>query len=258
VDEQLVQKCEYGCLNGVCILALDNYPPYIDTLILDGPPDYCNCPVGTGRFGFKWTYKDKDGDDQSHYWLQIATDSGFNNKVVDYTTGQIIVSGSTGTSGVTVKLSPSPEKLEIGFNNSYYWRMKVKDKKGNWSVWEDGSPVTFDTPLNPYPRPDFTWELKEHEDHEEEMPMEKDVLFTNQTISYAPPNSYSWTFQDGNPSTSNEENPTVIFTSADPPEKKVTLSVVDSNGYFCPPSVKSVTVTEGELPLPEWKEIPPF
>lgn len=253
LDERLVQKCEYGCLNGVCILApLDNYPPYIESLILDGAPDYCNCPVGTGRIGFKWTYKDKDGDNQSHYWLQIATDSGFNNKAVDYTTGQIISSGSTGTSGVTVKLSPSPGKLEIGFNDTYYWRMKVKDKKGNWSSWENGSPATLDTPLNPYPQPTFTWELK---DYEEGMPV---VLFTNQTKSFAPPNSYSWTFQDGSPSTSNEENPTVIFTSTDPPEKEVTLSVVDSNGYFCPPSIQSVTVTEAGLPLPEWKEIPPF
>ena len=40
--------------------------------------------------------------------------------------------------------------------------------------------------------------------------------------------SYSWTFQDGNPSTSTEQNPTVSFTSAG--RKTITLTVTNAQG----------------------------
>lgn len=64
----------------------------------------------------------------------------------------------------------------------------------------------------------------------------------------------SWTFEDGNPPSNidNETNPSTQFQLAG--GKQVSLMITDSAGRT---SSKDYTIS-ASLPLPEWKEIPPF
>ena len=64
--------------------------------------------------------------------------------------------------------------------------------------------------------------------------------------------SYSWTFQNGNPSTATGTNPSTKFQSAG--QKEVTLTL----GVTAGPSDSRTQTIGVELPLPEWQEIPPF
>jgi PKD repeat protein len=67
------------------------------------------------------------------------------------------------------------------------------------------------------------------------------VNFKDNTTN-ASPTAYSWTFQDGNPSTSTSSNPTVSFTSGG--WKSVTLQVVSPGGNDTKTIEKSVYVSE--------------
>ena len=64
--------------------------------------------------------------------------------------------------------------------------------------------------------------------------------------------SYSWTFQNGNPSTGSGTNPSTKFQSAG--QKEVTLTL----GVTAGPSDSRTQTIGVELPLPEWQEIAPF
>ena len=64
--------------------------------------------------------------------------------------------------------------------------------------------------------------------------------------------SYSWTFQNGNPSTATGTNPSTKFQSAG--QKEVTLTL----GVTAGPSDPRTQTIGVELPLPEWQEVAPF
>jgi len=146
-----------------------NQPPYIESnsAIISGQ-HYCNISPTVGRISFEWRYKDADEDSQSHYHLQVATDSGFNNKVVDREISQSVSPDKKGTSAVLIVPDPATysrcisggdyEGRCVAYGNSYYWRVRVKAAAGNqdWSSWETGSPSSFTTPVHAYPWPDFS------------------------------------------------------------------------------------------------------
>ena len=59
----------------------------------------------------------------------------------------------------------------------------------------------------------------------------------------------------GDPASSNEQSPIVIFTKMGAGDQnEVILIVTDTNGNSCPKTVLVGTT----LPLPEWKEVGPF
>jgi PKD repeat protein len=220
-----------------------NQPPSASDLRIDGE-DYCTSSP-EGYVSVSWLYQDTQ-DDQKSYRIQIATDSGFSNIVVDYTALQTRSPGTRGNALIKVKLSPSAGELEIPYSSTpYYWRIKVQDSEDNWSDWAVAS-ETINTPHHPKPSVDFTWSP-------ENPAVDEEVQFTDQTVVYggAVKQSWYWEFTDGNPSTSTLQNPTVSFSSSG--DKQVTLTVTDSDAYSCSRD-KTVSVT---LPLPGWTEIPP-
>jgi len=75
----------------------------------------------------------------------------------------------------------------------------------------------------------------------------------NTSGGYWPITSWSWTFTDGTPSTSNAQNPSATFEALSSNSGLVTLSVVDQNGRSDQVSYK-LYVT---VPLPQWREISP-
>jgi len=131
------------------------------------------------------------------------------------------------------------------YNKTYSWH--VKAKKAGVDVWSEWS--SFDgltTPAHAYPMVNFSYPQK--------ISVNEIVSFTDQSESFggATIANRSWVFQDGDPTTSGEQNPTVKFSS--PGEKSVTLTITDSDNFTCENS-KVISV---QRPLPNWKEIPPF
>jgi len=146
-----------------------NQPPYVESPQITGE-DYCqNSP--TGQISIQWTYQDDDGDHQSYYNLQVATDQNFNDIILDYTSTiiQDKAPGEKGSSAISVKISPTPGQPEIpytGVSATRYWRVRVKASTGNptSSDWSDADPsdpdkdpVIFQIPPHPYPYVDFEY-----------------------------------------------------------------------------------------------------
>jgi len=203
---------------------------------------YCG---GTAAHYFSWIYSDSDGDDESQFQFQVDNNNDFSSPEVDRTySGLSNPSPTTNNQSVTVSLSPGSD--QIAYNTTYYWRVQVWDDQGNASGWTEGP--SFTTEAHPYPSIDFNWSPQNPS-------AEEDVLFADQSICYDADSycdSWFWTFEDGNPASSSQRNPTIQFTSNG--SKQVTLQVTDSDGYTCSDS-KTVNV---RLKLPGWKEILPW
>lgn len=246
------------------LTSLDFPPSATSTKISVNSPYYCGVSAGSGLVDFEWVYEDTDNDNQDAYWLQVATDSDFSNKVVDaVVTGSPVVPGGTETAGVQVKISPTPTTtdLDIGYNNTYYWRVKVKDAAGNWSEWAKG-PSSFDIISHAKPWPQF--------DYSPSQPSVNEVVVTrNSSICYDADNnattcdSWLWTVNgastpdntwDFATGTATSEKPEFIFFNHS--TYNVVLRATDSSPqtYSCSSLPKPISVS---LPLPEWREVAP-
>jgi PKD repeat protein len=201
--------------------------------------DYCSNPAHY----FSWTYSDPDGDNQSQFQFQVDNNSDFSSPEVDRVYSGLSNPSPT-TNNQTVVVAVSPSSDQIAYNTTYYWRVMVWDDQGAASSWTEGS--SFTTEAHQYPSIDFDWSPQNPSAQE-------DVLFADQSTVYggATKSNWLWDFEDGNPASSNQQNPTIQFTSSG--SKQVTLQVTDSDGYACS-DAKTVDVG---LKLPGWKEALP-
>jgi PKD repeat protein len=203
-----------------------NNPPSATNLRVT-QPDYCK--LGPGGTTFSWTFTDPDGDSQSAYQIQIATSP-------DFSLSSIVIDKRVNSSS-----NSFTPQTGLNYNTTYYWRVRVWDSKGNVSSWSNGS--SFTTPKHAWPTPAFTFSPEKPQPGQVVQFTDKSQAFGGATIK-----SWSWTFQDGNPSQSTQQNPTTTFLSYG--EKKVTLSVTDSDG-FGPCSTS--TIINLKKPLPRWE-----
>ena len=201
--------------------------------------DYCSIPVHY----FSWTYFDPDGDDESKFQFQVDDNSDFSSPEIDREQTGTWHDGDSNNQTVLVVESPTTDR--IVYNTTYYWRVKVYDDQSTESDWTEGN--SFTTEKHRYPFVDFSWSPQEPS-------AEEDVAFTDQSTVYggASKASWAWTFEDGNPATSGEANPTVQFTTNG--GKQVSLGVTDSDGFTCQ-ATEQVGV---QIPLPGWQEILPW
>jgi len=256
---EVVGWISFNCSNqSVCgtsnykVMTNLNAPPTPSSVVITGT-SYCNILPGVGQVAFQWTYNDIDGDSQSQYHLQIATDAAFTSLKVDSTNSQAVSPGGTGTSAVQVKESPTPSTadLDIGYGSTYYWRLRVKDTFGNWSSFVNGTPVSFTSPAHGYPWINFSWAPQSPATNEQVQFADQSLVFGLGVIK----SSWLWEFTDWTFATGYSpvsQNPLGAFTS--PGDKRIYLTVTDSTGFVCR-NYRDVTA---ELPLPEWKEIAPF
>jgi PKD repeat protein len=213
-----------------------NQPPTANKLSVDAQSSDVICGETEGsRAKFSWNFVDPDPrDSQSAYQIQIDNNSNFSSPEVD--------TKKTLSSSQTFLLS-RPYTL-LNWGTTYYWRLMVWDSHDATSTWINGP--SFTTPSHSYPVIDFSWDPQR--------PIVGQVVkFTDTSTVYggATKSSWYWTFQNGNPSSSTNQNPTTTFSSIG--ESEINLEITDSSGYSC--SVKKFLQTT--YPLPFFKEIPP-
>jgi len=214
----------------------NSLPTAINLNVVKG--DYCATPAHY----LYWTYSDQDGDDESKFRFQVDDDNDFSSPEINRTRTGVWPDGSANAQWVIVVELPTANR--IVYNTTYYWRVKVFDDQGANSGWIEGS--SFMTEEHPYPFIDFNWSPIEPSQDE-------DVLFADQSEVYggSTKSAWAWTFTNGNPASSSQQNPTIQFTADGP--KEVTLQVTDSDNFSCQIS-KSVGV---QAELPGWQEILP-
>jgi len=194
-------------------------------------PDYCFFDLFAV---YSWNFTDPDIEDgQSAYRVQTDNNPNFSSPEDD--SGKI----NSSSNSYSIPLG------KLSYNNTYYWRLKVWDSSGAESPWIYGP--SFTTPKHAYPDVNFSW-----------LPInpfpKESVQFTDQSTADGGASiiAWSWTFPDGNPAASSEQNPEVNFISSG--TKTVVLQVTDSDGYSCP-GTGEVNL---QRPLPQWEEIKPF
>jgi len=106
-----------------------NNPPSASGLgVVKG--DYCATPAHY----FSWTYTDPNGDDESQFQFQVDNNSDFSSPEIDRTQTGTWSSGDSNNQTVIVTISPVPAN-RLGYNTTYYWRVKVWDEGGATSVF---------------------------------------------------------------------------------------------------------------------------
>jgi len=193
-----------------------------------------------------WTFTDDDpGDFQSAYQVQIdGTDTG------------------------KVYSSSKAYSPDLSFNTSYSWRAKVWDNHDAESEWSGWNSFATDPP---WPEPDFTksWCPEEPDIGEEiqfcsvfEEGICEQGFCSDMTSSAddktrcrgAPCVKWEWDFDiaKGAKVDSKEKNPTHFYLV--PGFHRARLTVTDALGHVCP----TMEFVPANIPLPVWKEIPPF
>jgi hypothetical protein len=257
----------FNCNNeNVC-----NNSNYFVKTSFDLPPQVTNlsyskdCCAAMPYYSFAWQFQDPDlGDTQSAYQLQVSTSSIFSTLQVD--TGKVTSTANSASIVLAKNPSlPSPPNNpgQLGYNTTYYWRVKVWDTYGNKpSDWLVAS-TTFTTPLHIYPTPNFYW-LPETITQDEfiQFCSIQDATCTQATqlsVCYDSNNnqiscqgkSFYWTMPSdviyATGSSATTPNPKVKFQNLGP--KTISLSITDDVGTCT--TTKSSKVF---LPLPKWKE----
>ena len=189
---------------------LPNRPPSAKDLTATS--NYCSLTSN-----LSWTFDDPDyGDSQTAYQIKVDNNSDFSSPEVD--TGKLNFSSS----------SYLLDLRRLSYNTTYYWRLKVWDRIGSdISNWIDGP--SFITPKHQGPSVDFSWTSG--------VLMANDTilikLFDNSNI-YGGTSKFAWlwTFENGTPATSIQQNPSTSFPSSIS-QSNVTLKVTDSDSYSC-------------------------
>ena len=196
----------------------------------ESPAGACTNPL---RPTFTWTYSDPDGDPQGWFELEADNNSNFSSPEID--TGQ-----SAGA--VTSYLAPAGSLV---YNTTYHWRVRVWDNRGAVSEWSNGT--SFSTQPHQAPSTTYAWAPAAPASGQS-------VAFTDQSQTFggSTKQSWTWSFQNGNPSSSSAQSPSTTFQSGG--DQATSLILRDSSNLSC--GLRQ-TVTVTGFGAPAWQEVPP-
>lgn len=198
---------------------------------------------------FSWTpFSDLDGDLMGAYEIEVDedsvfTDPKFNHLVSTESTSYVL--DLYHDDEEPDDLPPSMTDYQLDWASTYYWRVRVQDDTGAWSIWSDA--FQFTTHDHAYPNPGFNW-------FPEEPSQGEIVVFT--AVQEGAGYEYLWSAIPVGETTI--ENPTERITnmtfSAD--QSTVNLKVTESGDPTC--WCDKDQDIEPSMPLPEYKEVSPF
>jgi hypothetical protein len=241
-----------------------------------------------------WNYDDFDNDPQESYEVLIDDTSSFTVPMFNY----VADPSSSSSYDVNLDNDTDPNDWDqvLSFGNTYYYKVRVKDGGPNgsheWSEWSDvnlainGDPLTCDLgdtgcfimPSHAYPYVDFKWcpetptplhevnfcSVDEGVCDTSSIPPTPCQPPSSETECYdfanLPTPCFSWSWDFTTDATiplgeSGEENPSLIRFNNEG-SKIVTLTVKDAQNNEC---IRTGSVSvQIPLPLPGWKEVPPF
>jgi len=214
---------------GEVTVSVANQAPVASALTATQPANYCG--VSPSAI-FTWNYSDAEGQPQSAYRVQIIDSSKADFSLPSIDSGKIMLSNASWATAVG----------QLVYGQSYRWRVMVWDDQDLASAWVEGT--GFSTPAHKYPTAAFS--------RSPNTPTIEDmVIFTDASEDFSSGGiqSWSWTFANGVPASSSDQNPEVKFFAIG--NNNVVLTVTDSTGYVC-----SITkVVKSSRRLPEWREI---
>lgn len=264
----------FNCGNeGTCltsdykVVADTNQPPSAGSLKVEGnysgagnacfsPPDHT----------FTWNFSDSDGDPQDAYQLQIddsptfasMPEEGGTPDAWDVDTGKVLTLIDPRPTERKVNVVKSPSASTIGYNRTYYWRLKVWDQVED-SGWISPNPANspFSTAPHVYPTSLFNFAPASPSEGEE-------ITFTQASICYdinnnqiscpAIDGNYSWDFDyETPPFTQDDVGQSVKHTYADTDTHTIALDTTDAEGQTCRGEGNLIP----QAPLPEFRETSP-
>ena len=200
------------------------------------------------RVKFQWTYSDDDGDPQDSYRLQVYDNSG-------YTPPEVYNSGQSTSPPLTEQEIASPI---INFDTSYWWQVTVWDDQGGSSDPADarGNFTIMESP--PYPKFECAEAVDSGQQSCDSISPDalEDVSFVNLTELCDTGCNYQWDFDNDAIIDSTEQSP--IYAYPIDGDYTAVLIASDNDGTCVTTHTITVGIGEEALPLPKWKEIPPF
>lgn len=207
---------------------------------------------------FEWDYAGVNPQAAYEIWVDdnssFTSVNKFNNLVLGSGTSYVLKPADDDDSNWISKLS---------WSTTYYWKVRVRDTKNNMSSWSDYQ--SFATPAHAAPDVNFT-PFPESPPAKSVVTLRQDSLSSRPSYCYdaagtryycqARNTTYSWIFQNGNPS-SLSSNKNVTTTWAAKGLYAATLSIQDNT--LSPPIICSTSTNINvQLALPWWKEVSPL
>lgn len=147
-----------GIANALGTVTVTNSPPTVSDPSADVDTAFSFPCVSDVTFS--WIFDDpEDGSTQSDFELQVNNNASFTAGLplgVDIQ-GSVVAPPPASTQSKTIDISVTPGVNELGFNTTYWWRVRVQDADGAWSAWATPASVSFNTPLHASPTCNFTW-----------------------------------------------------------------------------------------------------
>jgi hypothetical protein len=175
---------------------------------------------------------------QRGYSFQIATNAEFNSP--------FSVNATTSSTSYILDLEGSAWNGEqLNWGGTYYWRVKATNIAGSSSAWADGSFTIDRTHGSPWAKASFS---------PQQILPERPITFdASESVVYnASTPTYYWTFEGGDPATSEDVDEVVVFNTES--DFTTVLRVTDGTGYYCE---KSADVNV--IPFnPIWRDVSPF
>jgi len=224
--------------------------------------DYC---FGGGAFvQLTWTYSGENP--QASYDMQIVESgqafSDINNVVEN---PNALVPSSLGGDRYASRVVNITTDPEYSYNKTYKARVRLRDTLGYVSDWLVSSPATWSTPVNAYPKADFTFSPTRPA-------VGLPVLFNGDAPNVEfydglafghASHLWKWVFGDG---TELPEGGSTLATTTHEYQSEgifyPSLRVVDGSGLSC--TYQTSSVADGgtggvnvQKPIPEWKEVAP-
>jgi hypothetical protein len=249
-----------------CLLTVDSPKNVTADFVVNNPPDQPssekiqnNCAWGSTpqaalgtALTFNWTYSDPDNDPQAAYEVEVDSDTSFLAPKFNHLVN---------LAGISYVLDPSQDDnadwlANLAWDATYYWRVKVADDQGGWSIWSASD--SFQTPAHAYPNPYFT--------HQPVFPsIDEEILLSDNSKCYddednfspcrlTSDSAYQWDFEnDGFTDSTIKGDATTSFPTVG--IYRVKLTVSDSVGVC---QTFGDTPLNVQVPLPGYQEIPPF